>query len=156
MADRTLTVYDDVANDFTAKLMNAASGPGKAPYIDGRELSGILRQSTQMVSGAILIGTATDDNGDAILTGDDIQLHIGFTPKVILVSDGNDATPKLYLKMLGMGIVLSKDYSLELVAPALTNNSVRFNNVAEDNADYVTIFTGITVDAKYLTFVALG
>lgn len=156
MANLTLTSYDDVAKDFTAKLMDAADGPGKAPYVDGRELAGIMRQSAQMVSGRILIGTTTDDDGVVIATGDNVQLDIGFTPKVFIVADGNDATPKIYLKMLGMEIVLSKDISLEMVAPALTASSIRFNNIAEDDANFTTIFTGITVDAKYLTFVAIG
>lgn len=159
MADRTVTAYNADAQDFTGKLAAAASGPGKTPYVDGRELAAILKQCTQMVSAVFTPGTTVDDAGNVIADADDVQVKCGFVPKLAVLVMENGAATELYLKTFGMQLAAIKDYAFKLVnavAPAWTNNAMRFANKAETDITYVTVLNGITTNTKIHSLLVLG
>lgn len=159
MATRTVTATTTEAANFSQKLSDSADGPGKTPYIDGRELAVMLAQSSQFVYGSFTVGTTVDDDGDTIADADDIQINCGFVPKAIFFTMVDGASTELYVKFRGMEVTAIKNYSFLMVdgvAPAWTNNSIRFNNVAEDDNQYVTILNGITDNTKAHYFLILG
>ena len=158
MPTRSLTVFSEVSQDFVKKLGEIGASPS-GPYVDGRSLSGILKQLTQMVSCEFTPGTTVSEDGTVIAVTDDVEVKCGFTPKLALLLMESGTGSRMYAKMFGMDLAALKDYAWQLrdaSTNALTNNAMRFNNMAENDSTVVTILNAITVNARPHKLIVLG
>jgi len=148
-----------VANSeaIPTKLHDAADGPGKAPYIDGRELASYLAPLMKVATFDFIVDTTLDEDGDVIAAGDDLVLDLGFTPLRAVLSYYDPATEtdsQYYEKFAGMagaGVDDKWAYFVDSgAAPTITDARMSFQ------AQGLTIYSGATIAAKTYKLIVFG
>lgn len=149
--------------------------PEGMPYPHAGILAGLLGANarqfyTEIVvdpDDSALVGDSFD-TGVKIAAADNIELDLGFRPNIVIWGQQNGAlTTEIFIKFRGLDFAAIKDKALRMLLVADltdgTNNRIEFvdsrirlNNVAEDNTNYVTIFSGATADNTRHFLLAMG
>ena len=122
-------------NTFFDELNDAADGPGKTPYLDGRELAGLFTDVAASFNHCVQ-GTFTilDENSDA-------EVILGFVPKLVIIHISEPLLENLYIKIDAM----ATGFALKLLVIgqvlSLADNRMWFRNSASSRLDAFTMDT---------------
>lgn len=86
MAARNLAnLAEENQTDALSKIRDAADGPGKTPYLDGRELATYMSGHLQHFKTTVELGGTEDDAGNLITNADDLTITLPFVAQLCFV-----------------------------------------------------------------------
>jgi len=171
MANTRLVPHGGEHSSFLANLRDHGDGPGGTPEVDARFLASIMGKHEQKIEFELVcdlvVGVNTHTDVTKVLDTsaspnvtkdlrhtDTLEIDCGFEPKLVIVFIEKDTTTsEIYIKAWGMGLAAIKDFCIKGVLGAtptwtFENSLIRLNNIAETNANYITIHPGALADDK--------